>query len=270
MSKVVVITGAARGLGEGMARRLSARGARLALLDRDAGPLEDVVAGCPGSRGWAVDVTNAAALAQVEAEVVDHFGGVDVLVVNAGIGSGGVFRFQDADEFERVIEVNLLGSIRTTRAFLPHLIARKGYLLQIASLAALVPAPMMTAYCASKSGIEAFAHCLRAELREHGVDVGVAYLGFTATDMVRIVDEDPVLSMMRNSMPGPFAVTRPLAPAVGRLVRGIEGRKAHVYSPGWLRALPLLRGAMPALVQRRAPSLAEAERLSQADWLRTQ
>ena len=264
MSQVVVITGAARGLGEGMARKLAARGARVALLDRDAEPLAQVVAACPGSRGWAVDVTSAAALAKVAAEVVEHFGGVDVLVVNAGIGSGGVFRFQDPDAFERVLEVNLLGSIRTVRAFLPHVIARKGYVLQIASLAALVPAPMMTAYCASKSGVEAFAHCLRAEVRHHGVDVGVAYLGFTDTDMVRIVDQDPVLSAMRSSMPGPFGATRPLAPAVARLVRGIEGRRAHVYSPGWLRVLQLFRGGMPGVVQRGAPSIAEAERLSQA------
>lgn len=262
MSRVVVITGAARGLGEGMARKLSARGARVALLDRDIEPLEAVVKACPGSRGWAVDVTNAAALAKVAEEVAQHFGRVDALVVNAGIGDGGVFRYQDVDAFERVIEVNLLGSIRTTRAFLPHVIASKGYVLQIASLAAFLPAPMMTAYCASKAGVEAFAHCLRSEVRHHGVDVGVAYLAFTDTDMVRRVDNDPVLAGMRSHLPWPFAASRPVGPAVARLVRGIEGRKAHVYTPRWLRIMPAVRGLLPSLVAKGAPSTAEAEELT--------
>jgi NAD(P)-dependent dehydrogenase (short-subunit alcohol dehydrogenase family) len=264
MRQVIVITGAARGLGEGMARVLSARGAQLALLDRDPEPLAAVVKACPGSRGWAVDVTNGAALAKVADEVAEHFGGVDVLVVNAGVGGGGVFRYDDPDVFERVIEVNLMGSTRTTRAFLPHVIARRGYILQIASLAAFVPAPMMTAYCASKSGVEAFAHCLRTEVRHHGVDVGVAYLGFTDTDMVREVDLDPVLAGMRRAMPWPFGTTRPPGPAVARLVAGIEGRKAHVYAPGWLRVMPLVRGLLPGLVVRGAPSIAQAEDTSSA------
>lgn len=263
MSKVVVITGAARGLGEGMARTLSARGAQVALLDRDQEALDVAVAACPGSRGWVVDVTDATALSRVAEQVVERFGGVDVLVVNAGIGGGGVFRFDDPVAFERVIEINLLGSIRTTRAFLPHVIERKGYVLQIASLAAFVPAPMMGAYCASKSGVEAFAHCLRGEVRHHGVDVGVAYLGFTDTDMVRTVDRDPLLGQMRAATPWPFGSTTAVGPAVQRLVKGIDGRKAHVYSPGWLRVMPPLRGWLPGMVSRRAPSIERAEALSQ-------
>ncbi len=247
---VVVITGAASGLGAGMARLLASKGARVALLDRDEGPLQQVVSDCPGSRGWAVDVTDASRLAVVAEEVAQHFGRVDVLVVNAGVGGGGLLLHSDADDFERVIEINLMGSIRTTRAFLPQVISSKGYVLQIASLAAFVPAPMMGAYCASKSGVEAFAHCLRGEVAHHGVDVGVAYLAFTDTQMVRTVDQDPVLRQMRASMPWPFRVTRPAAPAVARLVRGIEGRKAHVYCPAWLRLMPVFRGALPVLTAR--------------------
>lgn len=262
MRQVVVITGAARGLGEGMARALSANGSQVALLDRDLAPLEQVVTRCPGSRGWAVDVTDAAALHDVAEQVVAHFGGVDVLVVNAGIGGGGVFTLDDPVIHEQIIEVNLMGSIRTTRAFLPHVIARRGYVLQIASLAAFVPAPMMSAYCASKSGVEAFAHCLRSEVQQHGVEVGVAYLGFTDTDMVRIVDQDPVLQQARAGMPWPFRVTTPVPAAVARLVKGIEGRKPHVYSPGWLRLLPLVRGGLPSVVPRGSqPSVEKVTRL---------
>jgi NAD(P)-dependent dehydrogenase (short-subunit alcohol dehydrogenase family) len=249
--QVVVITGAGRGLGAGMARGLAARGARVALLDRDPAPLADVVRECgPDARGWTVDVTDPQALADTAAEVVAHFGRVDVLVSNAGVGGGGPFVYDDVAAFERIVEVNLLGSVRTTRAFLPALVASRGHLLQIASLAAFTPAPFMSAYCASKAGVEAFAHCLRGELAHHGVTVGVAYLGFTDTDMVREADSDPALARLRASLPWPFGATSPVAPAVARLVTGVERRRPHVYAQPWLRALPWLRGALPALTAR--------------------
>jgi NAD(P)-dependent dehydrogenase (short-subunit alcohol dehydrogenase family) len=264
--QAVVVTGAGRGLGEGMARSLAARGARVALLDRDTALVEAVAAQCPGGRAWTVDVTDAQALARTADEVVTHFGGVDVLVTNAGIGGGGPFLLDDADGWERIVEVNLLGSVRTTRAFLPHLVARRGHVMQVASLAALTPAPFMTAYCASKAGVEAFAHCLRGELAHHGVTVGVAYLAFTDTEMVREADSDPALARLRSSLPPPFGSTYPVEPAIARLVKGIEGRKAHVYAQRWLRVLPALRGALPTLTARAAGrELVEAEAIKRAN-----
>jgi len=246
--QVVVITGAARGLGEGMARQLAAKGARLALLDRDTAHVEKVAADLPDARAWTVDVTDAAGLARVAEEVLAHFGRVDVLVANAGIGKGGPFLLEDVEEFDRVLDINLTGSIRTARAFLPALVASRGYYLQIASLAALAPAPFMSAYCASKAGVEAFAHCLRGELKHHKVKVGVGYLAFTDTDMVREADEDPALRSLRSLLPPPVGSTYPVAPAIERLVAGIEGRKAHVYAQRWLRVMPYLRGGLPSLV----------------------
>jgi NAD(P)-dependent dehydrogenase (short-subunit alcohol dehydrogenase family) len=249
--RVVVITGAAQGIGAAMAGRLAARGWRVALLDRDAGLLERATAVCgPQASAWQVDVTDSAGLQQIAKQIVAHFGRVDAVVANAGIGSGGTLELSDPAGYERVIEVNLLGSVRTARVFLPALLDSRGYLLQIASLAALTPAPLMSAYCASKSGVEAFAHSLRAEVAHRGVDVGVAYLAFTDTSMVRQADEEPALRLARAAMPRPFGTTYPLAPAVERLVRGLEGRRAHVYAQPWLRLLPPLRGALPALALR--------------------
>lgn len=117
------------------------------------------------------------------------------------MATGGPFLDSDPDAFDRVIHVNLLGSIATARAFLPALLESRGYLLQIASLAAITPAPMMAAYCASKSGVEAFAHSLRAEMGHRGVTVGVGYLSWTDTDMVRGADEDDVLRELRARLP---------------------------------------------------------------------
>ena len=250
-SQVVVITGAGRGLGAGMARQLSAKGYQVALLDRDPEPLARTAAACgPGARGWTADVTDPLALARVADEVVAHFGRVDVVVANAGIGGGGLFVETDADVFEKMIEVNLMGSVRTARAFLPQLLASRGHFLQIASLAAFTPAPLMSAYCASKSGVEAFAHCLRGEVAHLGVTVGVAYLAFTDTDMVREADADPALKQLRASLPWPFCTTAPVEPAVTRLVKGIESRTAHVYAQRWLRVMPLVRGALPGFTAR--------------------
>ncbi len=127
-----------------------------------------------------------------------------------------------------MIEVNLIGSAVTARAFLPVLMESRGYLLQIASLAAITPAPMMTAYCASKSGVEAYAHSLRAEVGYKGVRVGVGYLSWTDTDMVRGADQDDVMRELRSRLPWPANKTYPLGPAVDRIVAGIERRSSHV------------------------------------------
>lgn len=124
----------------------------------------------------------------------------------------------------------------------------RGYFLQIASLAAMTPAPMMTAYCASKSGVEAFAHSLRAEVGHRGVKVGVGYLSWTDTDMVRGADQDDVMRELRQRLPWPANRTYPLGPAVDRIVAGIERRSPHVYAQWWLRGMQSVRGYLPSLI----------------------
>jgi NAD(P)-dependent dehydrogenase (short-subunit alcohol dehydrogenase family) len=260
--QVVVVTGAARGVGAELARQLTARGARVALLGLEVELLLAVSAELPGSAAWEVDVTDSAGLDRVAAQVVSHFGRVDVVVANAGIAAGGPLLLADPGAYDRVIEVDLFGSVRTVRAFLPHLVASRGYALQVASLAAIVPAPLMSAYCASKSGVEAFAHSLRGEVQHHGVEVGVAYLSWTDTDMVRGADAVAGLGQFRAQLPGLLGRTYPLEPAVARIVAGIERRSSHVYAQAWLRALPVVRGALPWIVVRSsAGRAAEAERL---------
>jgi NAD(P)-dependent dehydrogenase (short-subunit alcohol dehydrogenase family) len=243
--KVVVITGAARGLGAELARQLTAQGARVALLGLEPAVLTDVSASCRGSAWWEVDVTDGEALTKVAADVEDRLGAAHVVIANAGIATGGPLLLADATSYDRVIEVNLLGSIRTVRAFLPQVVKTHGYVLQIASVAALVPGPMMSAYCASKSGAEAFAHSLRGEVAHHGVDVGVAYLSWTDTDMVRGADERGFAD--RSKLPGVLGRTYPLEPAVVRLVAGIQARAPHVYAQKWVRTLMYLRAVMPSV-----------------------
>ncbi|GAA3789377.1 SDR family oxidoreductase [Streptomyces chiangmaiensis] len=247
--QVAVVTGAARGVGELLARKLSARGAKVALVGLEPDALKKVSEQLYGDNGhWHADVTDHEAMTRVAREVKERFGKVDIVVANAGVANGGPFTGSDPESWRRVIEVNLIGSAVTARAFLPVLLESRGYLLQIASLAAITPAPMMTAYCASKSGVEAYAHSLRAEVAHRGVRVGVGYLSWTDTDMVRGADRDEVMRELRQRLPWPSNKTYPLGPAVDRIVAGIERRSSHVYGQGWLRGMQTVRGYLPGIV----------------------
>ncbi len=243
----VVVTGAGRGIGAALAVSLARAGARVAAVGLEPEGLAATVARCgpgTGARAWTADVTDNGRMQAVAAEVAEHFGRVDAVVANAGIGLGGLFSDGDPAAFSRVIEVNLLGSAATARAFLPALLASRGYYLQVASLAALAPAPLMTAYAASKAGAEAFAHALRGEVAHQGVAVGVAYLSWTDTDMVRAADEDELLARIRAGLPGPAGRTAPLE----------HGRAA----PGGRDRPPGAAGVRPALGPYRGVAAARA------------
>jgi NAD(P)-dependent dehydrogenase (short-subunit alcohol dehydrogenase family) len=230
-----------------LALRLAERGARLALVGLEPDRLADVAARCgAGAAWWECDVTDGPAMQQVAGQVRERFRRVDVLVANAGIAVGSTLLAADPESYDRVIEVNLLGSVRTARAFMPHLVAARGHYLQIASLAAMAPAPMMGSYCASKAGVESFAQSVRIEVAGRGVSVGVAYLSFTETDMTTGATSVPEVDQLRARLPGPLARLHDLAPAVDRIVTGIERRSPRVYGQPFIRYLPPARWLLPS------------------------
>jgi len=249
--QVVLVTGAARGIGAAAATELAARGAKVALVGLEPGELAKVAGACGPEAAWfEADVTDAAAIQAAVDGAVERFGGIDVAIVNAGIATGGAVRDIDPAAWERVVEVNLLGSWRTVRAALPHVIARRGYVLQIASVAAIVHAPFMSAYSASKAGVEAFADCLRTEVAHLGVDVGVAYFSWIDTDMVRGADARSGIAGMRARISGPAGKTYPLSDVAEAVAQGVERRARHVTVPGWVRALIALRGPLATVLDR--------------------
>jgi NAD(P)-dependent dehydrogenase (short-subunit alcohol dehydrogenase family) len=251
--KTVLITGAARGLGAETARRVAARGANVALVGLEPEELQRVAAQCGSNAAWfECDVTDVEALEAAVAGTVERFGGIDVVMANAGIATGGMVRSTDPAAFERTIEINLLGVWRTVRAALPHVIERQGYVLVISSLAAAVHGPGMAAYSASKAGAEAFADSLRVELRHLGVDVGVGYFLFIDTDMVRGGDSHPALGHFREEAGWPFNRTYPLSSAGQAIADGIEKRSRWVVVPPWGRALLVLGTALSPLLDRGA------------------
>jgi NAD(P)-dependent dehydrogenase (short-subunit alcohol dehydrogenase family) len=265
--RTVFVTGAARGIGAESARRLAARGANVALAGLEPEELERVARQC-GANAIAIecDVTDRDALDAAVAAAGERFGGIDVVIANAGIAPVGMTRSIDPRAFERALDVNLLGVWRTVRACLPHVIEREGYVLVVASLAAAMHVPGMAAYSASKAGAEAFANALRIEVKPFGVDVGVAYFSFIDTDLVRGADAHPALGSLRKTLTGPLAKTHPLS-AVGRAVAdGIERRRRWIVVPRWVRAVLVLRGALLPLVEQASFGRArEADELYQRD-----
>ncbi|MFC9819615.1 short-chain dehydrogenase/reductase [Streptomyces erythrochromogenes] len=207
--RVAVVTGAARGVGESTAWALSRRGARVALLGLEGDRLRRLAEDLPGpAAGFPVDVTDADALAAVAQDVREVLGVVSVVVANASVAIGGPLLDCEPEDWRRVIEVNIVGSALTARCFLPDLLRSHGYYLQVASLPALAPAPFLTAYRASKSGVEALAHALRAEITHRGVDVGIAYLHWADTTLIRHADQTAVFQELRSHMPWPASVNQ--------------------------------------------------------------
>jgi NAD(P)-dependent dehydrogenase (short-subunit alcohol dehydrogenase family) len=256
-----VVTGAARGIGLETARRLSATH-RVALLDLDgegveraAGELRDAVA-------VRCDIADADSVRSAIAEVVGACGGIDVCVSNAGIATAGTLRHLDPDVVAAQVNVNLTGNWRVIHACLPHLVQRRGYVLGVASVAALVPAPGLGAYAASKAGLERLLDVLRVEVRHLGVDVGVAYFSWIDTEMVRGAERHHRgFAAMRDGLRGPVGKTLPVAAAADAIARAVERRSRRVVAPGFVGALYRLRGLIPELIEREAAkSAADADR----------
>lgn len=254
--KVVLITGAARGIGAGVARRLAEQGAIVALVGLEAAELRAVAAECgPDASAWDADVTDWAALEAAVEGIVARHGRIDVVMANAGIAAAGFIRSIDPAAFEKVIEVDLLGVWRTVRVCLPHLIAARGYCLVVSSMAAVVHIPGNAPYNAAKAGVEAFANTLRAEVRHLGVDVGVAHPTWIATDLVNSADEHPVFGPLRKTMPAAIGKTYPLSVAVDAFDAGIRRRARAIHIPGSLVLAKLLRALLPPIVERGARAI---------------
>jgi len=251
----VLITGAARGIGAALAERLASYGARLALVGLEPETMQEVARRCgEGTFVTEADVSSNEQVTQAVNDAAEALGGLDVVVANAGIAAGGPLRTHDLRAWERVIEINLLGVMYTDRAALPHLERSKGYVLNIASTAAVLRGPGMSAYCAAKAGVEALSDCLRIEMLPLGVDVGVAYFLFLDTDMVNDSEREmPLLQRAKAEMPQFLSRTYPLPPAIDEVVAAIAERRRRVAYPRWfLRALAARQLFASAMAERRA------------------
>ncbi|HZX08609.1 SDR family oxidoreductase [Kribbella sp.] len=247
--QVVLVTGASRGIGAAVARKLAQDGAKLALVGLEPDELKKVAEDCgPDAGWWEADVTDVDSLQAAVEGIAERYGRIDVVMANAGIAAPGFTRSMDPKAWERVIDVNLLGVWRTVHLTLPYLLESKGYLLLVSSLAAIVHIPGLASYNVAKAGVEAMGDTLRPELKHLGVRVGVAHMTFVDTDMVRGVDTHPVFGKVRTGIPM-VSRTYPLDFAVGKFVEGITKRSRTVHVPGWIGALKVVRWVLPHLIE---------------------
>jgi len=238
--KVVVITGAAHGIGAQVARDLVGGGARVAVLDRDVLSAQRLVAELGSAAvAFEADVTSAESVQTACDAAGQHFGAIDVVVVNAGIAGPGVtVAAVDPADWRQVIDVNLVGAFHTIRAALPHLAASRGYAMVVASIAAVIPGPLVSAYVASKAGVESLVRAARIEVAGDGIGVGIAYFGLIDTGLA---NDMLARSGLGAVLPGPLGKLAPVEVAAAAITTGIARRARRVYAPWWVRPMLDLR-----------------------------
>jgi len=236
----VLITGAARGIGELTARRLHSRGARVALLGLEPERLEEVARECGGAPWFECDVADREQVDDAVSRAVAELGGLEVAIANAGIGAQMTLIDGDPAVWDATLAVNLTGTYNLVQAAGPHVAHPNGYFLLTASLAAAVHLPLMSAYCASKAAVESLGDSLRIELRPTGARVGVAYYAELDTDMTS--RGFATKAAARTPLAGRRHLTvSPVEPAIDALERGIRRRSRRIVSPRWVAAVLPIR-----------------------------
>jgi NAD(P)-dependent dehydrogenase (short-subunit alcohol dehydrogenase family) len=219
-----------------------------AAAERSAAQLHDTRA-----LGIAADVRDRGALQRAVATAVERFGGLDVVVANAGIASRlATFRAMPTESFERVIDVNLMGVYRTVDAALPQIVERRGHVVVISSVYAFLNGVGEVPYAMSKAAVEQFGRALRVELSPHGASASVAYFGFIDTEMVhRAMDQDDLAAEMLVSFPKPLHKRVDPSVAGEAIVKGIERRAPRIIRPRRWAAMSVLRGILNPLSDAR-------------------
>ncbi|MGH2680201.1 MAG: SDR family oxidoreductase [Actinomycetota bacterium] len=210
--KVALVTGASRGIGAAVARSLAGEGARLGLASRNG---EDLA--IEGSVARPTDVRDPDALARIVADTVDAFGGLDIVVANAGVGAYGPFLELPAEQIDEMIDVNVRGTIHTVRAALPHLLRSEAAdLVTLASEAGRRGLPFEAVYCSSKFAQVGFTRALDHELRPLGVRCTNVCPGGVATDFAMGRGRTPDMPELEGMMSAEdvaetvlFVLTRP-------------------------------------------------------------
>ncbi|HYX84532.1 MAG TPA: SDR family oxidoreductase [Gaiellales bacterium] len=183
--RVVLVTGGGTGIGAAVARRFARDGFAVGLAGRRREPLEAVAGSLPGAavRVIAADVSVPDGADVVVASVVSAFGGLDVLVCNHGVGESAAVGDDSPDGWDATMRINLTGPFLLARAALPHLIERRGAIVNVSSTNAWQAGPGWASYCASKAGLNMLTRCLAADYGPRGVRANAVCPGWVRTPM---------------------------------------------------------------------------------------
>ena len=237
---VVAVTGASRGIGAAVAKAAAAKGARVGLIARSSADLDGVL-GTLGTDGVAVtaDVADRQATIDAIAQVETALGPVDVLVANAGIGAYGPFVDLSYEELERVVQINVLGTMYAIRAVLPGMVARRrGHVVTIGSIAGRIGSPFEAAYSATKFAGVGLTEALAVEVAPYGVAVSLVNPGVVATDFGEARGHP-----YDRDRPKPISADEVAA----SVVAAIQGDAAESYVPRSFRAAVVTRHLVPPL-----------------------
>jgi uncharacterized protein len=256
--KVILVTGGSSGLGRAIAAAWGARRARVVIAARGAAALERTAAELR-QQGFdveaiAADVTNQASVENLVRQTIERHGRLDVLVNNAGRSSRRAVLDTTPEDFQALLDLNLIGVVRMTRAAAGHLSATGGHVVNIASLAAKSATRYMGAYPASKFALAAYSQQLRLELEPQGLHVLLVCPGPIARDQPRQSDSERSREDVENipesaRKPGAGAKVKLLRPEdlAERIVRACERRQADLIVPGKARLLFVLSAISPRL-----------------------
>lgn len=242
--KRVLITGGAAGIGRSLAEHFAARGARVVLLDINAHALETAVGalkrdGAQAS-GYQLDVTDRDAIRLVRARVLEQEGPIDILINNAGIVFGGPFLEVPFEKHLRTFQINTLGLVAVTHAFLPDLVDRpEAHLVNMASASGLIGLPFGSTYAASKWAVIGFSESIRLEmsmLGHHHVSVTTVCPSYVSTGLF-----DGAQAPRTTSLLTPDELA-------GMVIRSVERNRNFVLTPWLVKVTPVLKGVLPTRV----------------------
>ncbi|MFD5632442.1 SDR family NAD(P)-dependent oxidoreductase [Streptomyces sp. NPDC127072] len=230
--QVALVTGASSGIGRATALALSRAGAKVAVAARRTDRLQALAQEAPGDiLVVEMDVTDRESVQSAVTRTVEQFGALDIVVNNAGLMLNSFILGADTTEWTRMIDTNLLGSMYTVHAALPHLLRSKGAVVQVSSTSGRTASAASGVYAATKFGINAFSEALRQEVTEQGVRVVVIEPGFVSTELTSHITDPAIQTMakeieasMRTLNPEDiagavlYAVTQPAHVAVNEIL----------------------------------------------------
>ena len=265
--KSVIVTGAGGGIGSATTRALVQRGAHVTLVDLSQASVDAVATTLPAEPvlALAADVTSAEQMTAAVDAAVERFGRLDVVFANAGISNDPptTLAAADLDAYEKVIEVDLLGVVRTIKPALPEIIRNGGYVLITASIYAFFNGVINSAYASSKAAVEMLGRSLRVELASEGASAGVLYPGWVATPIADATrgHNEAVTQLKERSFPGPLGKFIPPEQIADAVVAGIEARAARIIEPKRWIPLSTMRGAVNIAADRHLERDQETRRL---------